>query len=239
MLAINEDRIEACFRTNRHDLRIRPVFHWKDRRIRGHIALCYMAFCCARHLRYRLAACGTPQPGPHPGGAQRLADQSALRNQRPPQVCPAQPSHPGCAHHLPYARSDLEHRTLPLHTTPETTPHPTTPHHTHVTEKDTDHSLTSRSSSRAHNTVIVTGENVVPFQNDKVNRISLLREKMSELKTALKHRLSESSGSAPWASGAFGISANGALYGCLKSGRVGRGGLMTERARPEHYPVIR
>ena len=31
--------IEACFCTNKHDLRIRPVFHWKDRRIRAHIAL--------------------------------------------------------------------------------------------------------------------------------------------------------------------------------------------------------
>lgn len=73
-----------------------------------------------------------------------------------------------------YRTLGLTWNTLPLHTTPETTPHPTTPHHTHVTEKDTDHSLTSRSSSRAHNTVIVIGENVVPFQNDKVNRISLL-----------------------------------------------------------------
>ncbi len=52
--------IGACFRTNRHDLRIRPVFHWQDRRIRAHIAICYMAFCCVRHLRYRLAARGVP-----------------------------------------------------------------------------------------------------------------------------------------------------------------------------------
>ena len=38
--------IEACFRTHKHDLKIRPVFHWKPRRIRAHIAICYMAFCC-------------------------------------------------------------------------------------------------------------------------------------------------------------------------------------------------
>ena len=52
--------IEACFRTNKHDLKIRPIFHWKPRRIRGHIAICYMAFCCLQHLRHRLAIRGTP-----------------------------------------------------------------------------------------------------------------------------------------------------------------------------------
>ena len=52
--------IEACFRTNKHDLKIRPVFHWKPRRIRAHIAICYMAFCCLQHLRHRLAVRGHP-----------------------------------------------------------------------------------------------------------------------------------------------------------------------------------
>ncbi len=46
--------IEACFRTNKHDLSIRPIFHWKPRRVQAHIAICYMAFCCLQHLRYRL-----------------------------------------------------------------------------------------------------------------------------------------------------------------------------------------
>ena len=50
--------IEACFRANKHDLKIRPIFHWRDRRIRTHIAICYMAFCCLQHLRHRLAARG-------------------------------------------------------------------------------------------------------------------------------------------------------------------------------------
>ena len=52
--------IEACFRAGKHDLRIRPVFHWRPRRIRAHIAICYMAFCCLQHLRRRLAARGHP-----------------------------------------------------------------------------------------------------------------------------------------------------------------------------------
>ena len=52
--------IEACFRTNKHDLKIRPIFHWKPRRIRAHIAICYMAFCCLQHLRHRLKLLGYP-----------------------------------------------------------------------------------------------------------------------------------------------------------------------------------
>ena len=50
--------IEACFRINKHDLKIRPVFHWKERRVRSHLAICYMAFCCLQHLRYRLQVRG-------------------------------------------------------------------------------------------------------------------------------------------------------------------------------------
>ena len=45
--------IEACFRANKHDLRIRPVFHWKEHRVRSHLA-----FCCLQHLRYGLMVRG-------------------------------------------------------------------------------------------------------------------------------------------------------------------------------------
>ena len=50
--------IEACFRTNKHDLRIRPIYHWKPKRVRAHLAICYMAFCCVQHVRYRLRLLG-------------------------------------------------------------------------------------------------------------------------------------------------------------------------------------
>ena len=50
--------IEACFRTNKHDLKIRPIFHWKEHRVKAHLAICYMAFCCVQHLRYLLQARG-------------------------------------------------------------------------------------------------------------------------------------------------------------------------------------
>ena len=39
-------------------LSFRPVFHRKERRVRAHIAICYMAFCCLQHVRHRLAAHG-------------------------------------------------------------------------------------------------------------------------------------------------------------------------------------
>ena len=52
--------IEACFRTNKHDLKIRPIHHWTPQRVRAHIAICYMAFCCLQHLCKRLNMPGHP-----------------------------------------------------------------------------------------------------------------------------------------------------------------------------------
>ena len=49
---------EACFRASKHDLKIRPILHWRDRRIRAHVVIRCMAFCCLQHLRHRLAARG-------------------------------------------------------------------------------------------------------------------------------------------------------------------------------------
>jgi transposase len=48
-------QIEESFRINKHDLRIRPVYHWTPKRIRAHIAIAFMAFTCVRHLEYRVA----------------------------------------------------------------------------------------------------------------------------------------------------------------------------------------
>ena len=49
-------QIEDCFRTQKHNLQIRPVYHWKDRRIQAHLTICFMAFCCLQELRFRLRA---------------------------------------------------------------------------------------------------------------------------------------------------------------------------------------
>jgi transposase len=47
--------IEESFRIKKHLLKIRPIFHWKPRRVHAHIAICYMAFALLRHLQYRVA----------------------------------------------------------------------------------------------------------------------------------------------------------------------------------------
>jgi hypothetical protein len=48
-------RIEESFRVNKHDLSIRPIYHWAPRRIEAHIALTYLAFALLRHLQHRVA----------------------------------------------------------------------------------------------------------------------------------------------------------------------------------------
>jgi len=155
--------IGSRFRTNRHDLRIRPVFHWQDRRIRAHIAIRYMAFCRVRHLRCRP---GGPRrsvgPGAHPGGAQRTAGQPSPRNRRHAQVRTARSRHPGRSDHPPHAGPDMEHRTLSVHTAPETA--------SHITQ-DTgkDQTLTHRNppSRFGHHPPVTAsrqGPDAVPFQ---------------------------------------------------------------------------
>jgi len=47
-------QIEESFRINKHDLRMRPVFHWNPDRIRAHISICFMAFALIRFLQYKI-----------------------------------------------------------------------------------------------------------------------------------------------------------------------------------------
>ena len=47
-------QVEDCFRVSKHDLRFRPIFHWTADRIQAHVAICFMALCCVRHLMYRV-----------------------------------------------------------------------------------------------------------------------------------------------------------------------------------------
>ena len=48
-------RVEESFRITKHDLKVRPVFHWKPDRVKAHIAIACMAFACVRHLACRIA----------------------------------------------------------------------------------------------------------------------------------------------------------------------------------------
>lgn len=43
--------VEHTFRTLKSQLEIRPVFHWTDKRIRGHILMCFIAFTFINRLK--------------------------------------------------------------------------------------------------------------------------------------------------------------------------------------------
>ena len=47
-------QIEQSFRTFKTYFETRPMFHWTDRRIRGHICLCYLSYCLLNSLQIHL-----------------------------------------------------------------------------------------------------------------------------------------------------------------------------------------
>ncbi|MDI6766820.1 MAG: IS1634 family transposase [Bacteroidota bacterium] len=49
-------QIEQTFRTFKSYLETRPMFHWTDQRICGHLCMCYISFCLLNYLQQRLRA---------------------------------------------------------------------------------------------------------------------------------------------------------------------------------------
>ena len=47
-------QVEDSFRIEKHDLRVRPVFHWTAKRIKAHIATCFVAFALIRFVQYKI-----------------------------------------------------------------------------------------------------------------------------------------------------------------------------------------
>jgi len=45
-------QVEESFRITKHDLKIRPVFHYKPERVKAHIAICYASYMLVRHLEH-------------------------------------------------------------------------------------------------------------------------------------------------------------------------------------------
>lgn len=43
-------RIEDAFGEFKGTLKARPIFHWKDRRIVGHLTMCFIALLCEAHV---------------------------------------------------------------------------------------------------------------------------------------------------------------------------------------------
>jgi transposase len=48
-------QIEETFRITKHDLSIRPIYHWTSKRIKAHIAMCFIALVCMRVLAHRVS----------------------------------------------------------------------------------------------------------------------------------------------------------------------------------------
>jgi len=47
-------QVEESFRITKHDLKIRPVYHWKPSRVKAHLAISFTALLLVRHLEHRV-----------------------------------------------------------------------------------------------------------------------------------------------------------------------------------------
>jgi transposase len=47
-------QIEEAFRINKHNLKMRPIFHWKPKRIKAHISICFIAYSILRYAEFKL-----------------------------------------------------------------------------------------------------------------------------------------------------------------------------------------
>lgn len=47
--------VEEAFRISKHDLKMRPIFHFKPERIEAHVAICFLAYALLRHAQYRVS----------------------------------------------------------------------------------------------------------------------------------------------------------------------------------------
>lgn len=52
--------IEESFRINKHNLKMRPIYHFTPNRIQAHILICYMVFTLIRHLQFQLKKISQP-----------------------------------------------------------------------------------------------------------------------------------------------------------------------------------
>jgi len=46
--------VEESFRITKHDLKVRPVFHWNSDRVKAHIAIVFTAYSLVRYMTYRV-----------------------------------------------------------------------------------------------------------------------------------------------------------------------------------------
>jgi len=51
-------RIEQSFRIMKSTLEVKPIFHWTEKRIKGHFVVCFLAFMLERELEFKLSKSG-------------------------------------------------------------------------------------------------------------------------------------------------------------------------------------
>jgi len=51
-------QVEEAFRTLKTPLELRPIYHWTEKRVRGHVMVCFLAFLLRQHLRLKLKEMG-------------------------------------------------------------------------------------------------------------------------------------------------------------------------------------
>lgn len=47
-------QVEEAFRITKHDLKVRPVYHWNPARVRAHFAIAFAAYTLVKHMEYRV-----------------------------------------------------------------------------------------------------------------------------------------------------------------------------------------
>lgn len=47
-------QVENAFRITKHDLKVRPIFHWAPRRVKAHLAISFTAYALVKYLEYRV-----------------------------------------------------------------------------------------------------------------------------------------------------------------------------------------
>jgi len=47
-------KIEQAFRVCKHSLKMRPIYHWKKKRIEAHIAICFLAYSLSYTMKHRM-----------------------------------------------------------------------------------------------------------------------------------------------------------------------------------------
>ena len=78
-------QVEDTFRVTKHDLKVRPIYHWTPARIRAHIAIAFMTLLCVRHLSYRMALQSRPVSPEVIRNALVHVQHSVLQHQRTKQ----------------------------------------------------------------------------------------------------------------------------------------------------------